>query len=416
MSDARCDVIVIGGGIIGVSVAYYTALAGAEVVLLEKGEIGAGSSSGNAGLVVPSFFEPLPGPGVIGEGLRHVFDHEGFFGIKPRLDPFLLQWIVRFVRFCTHKHVDYATGILIGLNRESIQAHQELARLGGAEYDFGQRGLLFVFADSKRLADAQKKASRAMAAGLSAQILSRYEVRDLEPTLGANVIGGIYYPSDAGLQPTLFLNWLTRQAEARGAKIMNQTEVYGFRVRRGGVSKVLTTKGELKARQIVLAAGAWLGQLGRHLGVRLPIEGGKGISLTFSHPVQNVRQPMILDECHAAVSPFSEALRIAGVLELAGLDLTLHPSRIRGLHQAVSRYLPMVQRLKPGEIWRGLRPCVPDGLPFLGRLQTLANVIVAGGHDTKGVSLGPLTGKYVAQLLGGESLGDYEKPLDPNRF
>jgi D-amino-acid dehydrogenase len=140
------------------------------------------------------------------------------------------------------------------------------------------------------------------------------------------------------------------------------------------------------------------------------------VSLTFPLPEKNVGQPMILDECHAAISPFSEALRVTGVLELAGLDLTLNPSRVRCVYQAVSRYLPMIQRVKPVEIWRGLRPCVPDGLPLLGRLHPWANVIIAGGHATKGVSLGPLTGRYVARLLGGKSMGELEKPLDPNRF
>jgi len=167
---------------------------------------------------------------------------------------------------------------------------------------------------------------------------------------------------------------------------------------------------------VVLAGGAWLAPLGRRLGVNLPVEAGKGMSQTFSKPKMNVRQPLILEEHHVAVSPLSNALRITGALELSGLDLTLSPDRVRGIHRTAGRYLPLIEPLRPSEVWRGLRPCTPDGLPLVGRLRSLHNVIVAGGHDTKGMSLGPLTGRYVTQLLAGQSIGDFEPQLSPSRF
>jgi D-amino-acid dehydrogenase len=197
---------------------------------------------------------------------------------------------------------------------------------------------------------------------------------------------------------------------------MTQTEVFDFRLGRSRVNSVLTTKGELQAEQVVLAAGAWLAPLGRRLGVSLPVEGGKGISQTFSRPKMNVRQPLILEEHHVAVSPLSSALRITGALDLSGLDLTLNAERVRGIHRSAGLYLPLVQPLRPSEIWRGLRPCTPDGLPIVGRLQSLNNVIVAGGHDTRGMTLGPLTGQHVTRLLAGQSFRDYEAMLSPARF
>ncbi|MBP1742675.1 MAG: amino acid dehydrogenase, partial [Deltaproteobacteria bacterium] len=137
---------------------------------------------------------------------------------------------------------------------------------------------------------------------------------------------------------------------------------------------------------------------------------------TFSKPKMNVRQPLILEEHHVAVSPLSNALRITGALELSGLDLTLNPDRVRGIHRSAGRYLPLIEPLHPSEIWRGLRPCTPDGLPLVGRLHSVNNVIVAGGHDTKGMTLGPLTGQYVTRLLAGQSFGDFEPRLRPARF
>jgi D-amino-acid dehydrogenase len=415
MSGSARDVLVIGGGVVGLSVAYYASLAGADVTLLERNEIGSGSSSGNAGLVVPSFFEPLPSPGVVCDALGQILEPEGFFGIRARFDPSLFSWLLRFARFSNRRHFHRAIDLFLRLNAEGLREHLEMAAVGGKQYEFVQKGLLFLFRSWERFDRAAEKAGRALRAGIPSQVLSGNEVRDLEPGASEKVVGGFRYYTDAVLHPALFVQYLKRQAEARGANISEQTEVYGFRVSRGRVSAALTTKGDKKADQIVLAAGVWIRGMGRWLGVNLPLEGGKGISLTFVKPNVNVLQPLILDE-HVAVSPFLSALRVTGVLELAGFDMTLSPARVRGLQRTAARYLPALKDLRPGQVWRGLRPCLPDGLPFLGRLHPYANVIVAGGHDTRGISLGLVTGRYVARLLNGESLHDMETMLSPNRF
>ena len=416
MNERQADVMIIGAGVVGLSVAYYAASAGAKVIVLEKGEIGAGSSWGNAGLIVPSFFEPLPGPGVISEGLKHLFDQQGYFGISFRPDLRLIYWLARFARHCNRREFYLHAELFMKLNHEGLQVHLELARLGGLEYDFSQKGLLYLFLTRNRLSQARERAARARDSGIVSEVLSGEEVRALEPAAGRAVIGGIRYVTDAGLDPARFVEWLARQASAWGVRIMTQSEVFDFRLGRNRVNSVLTTKGEFKAEQVVLAGGAWLAPLSRHLGVNLPVEGGKGISQTFLKPKMNVRQPLILEEHHVAVSPLSNALRITGALELSGLDLTLNPDRVRGIHRSAGRYLPLIEPLHPSEIWRGLRPCTPDGLPLVGRLHSVNNVIVAGGHDTKGMTLGPLTGQYVTRLLAGQSFGDFEPRLRPARF
>ena len=416
MNEKQADVLIIGAGVVGLSIAYYAASAGAKVAVLEKGEIGSGSSWANAGLIVPSYFEPLPGPGVIGDGIKHLFDQEGYFGIKIRPDLRFLYWLVRFARHCNRREFHAHSELFMRLNQEGLQVHLELARLGGREYDFSQKGLLYLFLTKKRLAQARERAARARDSGLMSEVLSSDEVRAVEPAAGRAVIGGVRYVTDAGLDPARFVQWLARQAAAWGVRFMTQTEVFDFHLGRNRVNSVLTTKGEFRAEQVVLAGGAWLAPLGRRLGVNLPVEGGKGISQTFSKPKMNVRQPLILEEHYVAVSPLSDALRITGVLELSGLDLALNPDRVRGIHRSACRYLPLIEPLHPSEIWRGLRPCTPDGLPLVGRLHSLNNVIVAGGHDTKGITLGPLTGQYVTRLLTGQSIGDFERKLSPSRF
>jgi D-amino-acid dehydrogenase len=416
MNERQADVLIIGAGVVGLSVAYYAASAGAKTVVIEKGEIGSGSSWGNAGLIVPSYFEPLPGPGVLTDGIRHLFDQEGYFGIKARPDPRFLHWLLRFAGHCNRKEFYAHSDLFMRVNHEGLQVHLELARLGGREYDFSQKGLLYLFLSQKEFARARERASRAGESGLVSEVLSGDEIRAVEPAAGRAVIGGIRYVTDAGLDPARFVQWLARQAAAWGVRFLTQTEVFAFHQSRNRVHSVFTTKGEFKGEQVVLAGGAWLAPLGRLLGVSVPIEGGKGISQTFSNPKMNVRQPLILDEHHVAVTPLLSALRITGALELSGLDLALSPERVRGIHRSAGMYLPFVEPLQPSEVWRGLRPCTPDGLPLVGRLKALHNVIVAGGHDTKGMTLGPLTGQYVTRILTGQSIGDYEQRLSPSRF
>ena len=416
MSGGRLDVIVIGAGVVGLSAAYYAALKGARVLILEKGEPGSGSSSGNAGLVVPSYFEPLPGPGVIGEALKHILSPQGFFGIRPRLDPSFLCWVGRFVKSCNQKDFEARCRILAKLNSESLRVHLELAEMGGQKYAFSQKGLLFLYLTKARLEEARERASKAASFGLRTEILSGNDVRKSEPAAGERVVGGVRYLSDAGLNPSLFVEWLGKSACDAGALMRTHCEVYGFRASGKRLSSVLTTKGEFHGDQVVLAAGAWLNGVGRRLGLRLPVEGGKGISQTFYRSGWSVEQPLILDEYHVAVTPLQGALRVTGLLELAGTDMTLTPRRVRGIRHSASLYLPSLRAMEPDEIWRGLRPCTPDGLPLLGRCRPWINVFVAGGHDTKGMTLGPLTGKYLSSLLAGEAIGPLQKDLSPARF
>jgi D-amino-acid dehydrogenase len=416
MNEGRADVLVIGAGVVGLSVAYFAALKGAKVLILEKGEVGSGSSSGNAGLLVHSYFEPLPAPGIITEAMRGLFGSEGFFRIQPRFDPSFLFWLLRFSRFCNPRDFEAHSRLLTKLNNEALGIHLDFAARSGESYEFSRKGLLFLYINNRRWEESQRRALRASEFGLETQILSGDEARHEEPALGDRVVGGVRYLSDAGLNPLRFIEWLAKSASALGAGIMPHCEVYGFRASGKKLRSVLTTKGEFQGDQLVLAAGAWLKGLGRLLGVHLPVEGGKGISQTFRAPPPSLMQPLILDEHHVAVSPLSGALRVTGLLELSGTDLCLRQRQVEGIRQASSLYLPVLKTMTPNDVWRGLRPCTPDGLPLLGKLKAWNNVFVAGGHDTKGMTLGPLTGELMSRLLEGREPREYGKELSPGRY
>jgi D-amino-acid dehydrogenase len=410
------SIVVIGGGVIGLATAYYAAGAGARVTLVERSHLGAGSSSGNAGFVVPSFVAPLASPGVISEGLSQLLNKEGFFAIRPRPDPALFSWLARFALNCNQRNFDRAVKAFNQINPQGLVLHQKLALSAKGAYQFRQKGLLYLYLDSHRLEQDSRDLAHTSQGQVPFQVLSGAEVRQMLPQASAQVAGGLICFDDAGLEPRLFIDWLAREAASQGAKLLSQTEVYGFEGNKGQIQRVLTTSGPIEADQVVLAGGAWLRQMGRWLGVSLPVEGGKGLSLTFARPPRSVDLPLILAESHVAVSPMGQALRVTGMLELAGIDLTMDPDRLRGIQRAASRYLPWIGALKAGQVWRGLRPCTPDGLPILGRLRRWSNVLVAGGHDTKGVSLGPWTGFKVAHILGGGGLDGLDAALSPNRF
>ena len=416
MQPKKSDVIVIGAGVIGVSVAYYAASLGASVRVIEKNDICSGSSYGNAGLLVPSHCNPLPTPGVVAQGIRYLFDPEGPFYIRFRADLDLARWLWRFYRFCNEKHLYHCVGIFRKMGQDSLALHKELAEMGGHEYQFSQTGILNLYTTEEGFREAQEDVVRIKSCGENSVILSGEEVREMEPAVGPQVVGGVLNKVDGRIAPQSFVRWLAGKAEEKGAQFLTDTEVYWLKTDRRRVTKLVTTHGDFEAEQVVLTTGAWLPLLASDLGARIPVEAAKGYSMTYLKNEGAPKIPLLLEEAKVAVTPFDETLRLAGTLELSGLDLAIGRRRLNAIESGTYRYLPKLGGLQVKEVWRGLRPCTPDGLPVVGRLQPWSNVFVAGGHGTKGMSLGPATGKYLSQMLAGESIGMLERSLRPNRF
>lgn len=413
------SVLIIGGGVIGLCTAYYALRSGLRVTVLEREAPGHdGCSLGNAGLIVPSHFVPLAAPGMVAMGLRMMLQPASPFHIRPRLDRELLAWCWQFRRAATADHVARAAPLLRALHLASRRCYEELAALSGNEFGLVKNGLLVLCKSDERLHEEVGVAEAARGLGLSAEVLTPEEAARRQPDLRMEIAGAIHFADDCHIVPRRFMAWLTRAVEQGGADLRWSTEVSGWRAGKGCIEAVRTPRGEFTADEYVLAAGSWSPEVAGALRVRLPMQPGKGYSVTLPHPKRRPGTPMTLAEARVAVTPMGDALRFAGTMELAGLDRSINRKRVDAILQAVPRYFPdlAADDLRNLPAWSGLRPCSPDGLPYLGRLQPYSNLSVATGHAMMGMSLGPITGRLMAEILSGSPPSLPIDALIPNRY
>ena len=414
----HAEILIVGGGAIGVCSAYYLNAAGRDVALVDKGDICSGCSYGNGGLVVPSHSMPLSAPGVVSQSLKWMLNPESPFYIKPRLDRDLISWLWHFYRACNEKHVVRATPVIRAMNMASVALFEEMASLEGMDFGFEKRGTITAYRTEKGLAKAVKDAGFLSEMGIETRVLNADEMVALNPGIRIRAIGGIFFPEDAHLVPHRFVRGLAKYVGGKGVRIHRETEVLGFEISRGRVVAVQTTRGDFQAEQVILAGGSWSPVIAQDLHINLPIQPAKGYSITFKRPDVCPTTPFSLGEAKVGVTPMGDMLRFAGTLELAGLDFSINERRVQAILKAVPEYFPDLNPdyLETIEIWCGLRPCTPDGVPFLGRAPGFENVIVAAGHAMIGISLGPVTGKLVAELISDEIPSVDLSLLEVDRF
>ena len=407
MSD---DVVIVGGGAIGVCCAYELARRGVEVTLLERGEeLASGASSGNAGLLCPSHSAPIANPASVRNGLRWMFDPSSPFFLRPR--PGVAPWLARFVRASTAPRAARGTQLIRALSLASLDLHAELAA-AGLQTGFERRGILNVYETPAAFADAE---AHAHGTGLPARVLGPQETRELEPALGPHVAGGVYFPDEAHCDPLAFVFAVARAAREAGATIETAVRVERLRRSNGGIA-LETSGGPFRAGTVVLAAGAWTTKLAAPLGVFLPQEGGKGYHLDLAAAPTDPQIPVSMDEAHVIATPLPGRLRLSGTLELAGLDTSISRVRVDAIRAAAARVFAIDREREEVDVWAGLRPCTPDGLPVIGRPLGVEPLVLATGHARKGLSLSPITGRLVAELITGEAPSLDLRPFSPDRF
>jgi D-amino-acid dehydrogenase len=412
-------VLVIGGGVIGLCSAYYLARRGHQITLIERSpEKRDGCSFGNAGMVVPSHFIPLAAPGMVALGLKWMWNPESPFYIKPRLSRDLLSWGWKFFRAANVAHVKQSAPLLRDLNLASRACFEELAALPGNDFGLVKKGLLMLCKTERTLEEEGKIAEWARQLGVPAEILDPKAAAALEPNVRMDIAGAVYFPMDCHLVPDRFMAGLQRQLNELKVEFAWETAVTGWRASNDRIEAVCTTTGDFIANEYVLCGGAWSSGIARDLRLKLPMQAGKGYSLTLPHPRRLPQTCAILSEARIAVTPMGQTLRFGGTMEIAGLNEAVNPARVRGIINAVPQYYPdfTPKDFAGIEPWRGLRPCSPDGLPYVGRTRRYANLSIATGHAMMGLSLGPITGKLVAEIVSEEKPGFDLQLLNPDRY
>ena len=403
---------------IGLSTALECARRGHSVVVIERnGAQRDGCSYGNTGMIVPSHFMPLAAPGAVALALKWMWNPASPFYVKPRLSPELACWGVEFWRAATPERARRAAPLLVKLALASRALYLALAAEGD-DFHFKNSGVLILCRDAHALEEEGRAAIEARALGLSAEVLDAKATAAREPGIRMDVAGSVYVAEDCNLDPARLMETLQRRCAAAGVEFRWQTEVRSWRLERAGVGTVQLGNGELAADEFILSAGVWSGHLGRDLGLRLPMQAGKGYSLTLPKPARSPSGCALLAEARVAVSPMDGKLRFGGTMELAGIDETINPIRVRGIIDAVKRYYPEFsdQDFAGVQPWRGLRPCTPDGLPYVGRTSRASNVVIAAGHAMMGVCLAPVTAKLAADAIDGVPPSSDLALLSPDRF
>ena len=412
-------ILILGGGVIGLCAAYYAARKGHEVTLLDRSpQARDGCSFGNAGMIVPSHFVPLAAPGMVALGLKWMWNPESPFYIQPRLDWDLWNWAFKFWRAATPAHVARSAPVLRDLNFASRACFEELAALPGIDFGLVTRGLLMLCRTQHGLDDEAKFAAQANALGVPAEVLDPKQTAARDPDVRMSVAGAVYFPKDCHLTPARFLASLEQLLTAAGVRFQWNTEVTGWRQNGACLAAVQTTQGDFSADEYVLCGGSWSPGIVRDLGLRIPMQAGKGYSLTLPKPPRLPRLCSIFTEARLAVTPMGAALRIGGTMEIAGLNEEINPVRVRGIIKAVPDYFPefSAEDFAGIQPWRGLRPCSPDGLPYVGRTAKFSNLTLATGHAMMGLSLGPITGRLVAEIVSDEPPSQPIDLLNPDRY
>ena len=394
---------IVGGGVIGLFTAWYLKKLGADPVLIDSSTLGSGCSLGNTGWVFPSLATPLPAPGLTLQSFLWMLRRDSPLYIRPAALPTLAPWLLRFRSFCNGADQKRGIAALAALNEFTIERYDELAA-DGVQFEYSESGLLMAFRDADMAAASRKEVKLAAAAGKSVGTelwseLDEAALYEREPLLRPGFRFGLALENDRHVRPESLTAGLGSALRDRGVEIHEGVAASGFRSEGHRVTAIVTSMGELDVDAVVLAAGVHTASLSRMLDWRLPLTAGKGYSITIEQPAKQLRQPLYLGGIKIGLSPFDGALRVAGTMELSGINSRLDPARIRSLRRQVSRAVDIPEASDGGQDWVGMRPIVPDSLPVIGKLPSRENVYVNAGHQMLGITLAPSSGWALAGLV-----------------
>lgn len=415
MSQQR--IVIIGGGIIGTACAHYLARDGHDITILEREDFASGSSHGNCGYLVYGHVLPLTEPGAVMNTLKAMGRRNSPFYVKPRIDPTLWMWLLSFAMRCNTRSMMAAAKVRSSLLHSTAVLYQELMQSLGEACEFERKGNLFVYQDHKAW-QAYAATDQILREHFDepAQRLNGDELVAFEPALRQGLAGGWFYESDSHLNPGKLLAAWRSQLEASGVTVREHCGVDAIQRRGERAVGVMTHQGEIEADVIVVAAGAESPTFQKQLGCRIPIQPGKGYSITMPRPKICPKVSMLLQQHRVGVTPFATGYRLGSTMEFSGYDTSIRDKRLALLTEGATHYLrePVTEPIE--EKWYGWRPMTYDDLPIVDRSPMMDNVFIAAGHGMMGLTLGPVTGKLIAEIVSGSKPHVDIEPLRVGRF
>jgi D-amino-acid dehydrogenase len=410
-------VLIIGGGIVGLSSAYYLQKKGFDVTVLDKGDITDNCSFGNAGMIVPSHFVPMAAPGMIRQGIRWMFNSKSPFYVRPSLNANLISWGLKFMKHATEKHVAQSAEPLRDLSLLSKKLYGDLAKEPGFDFELSNKGILAFYKTDKAGEEESHLAQKANALGLDMAVLSAAACKALQPNLELDVLGAVHYRCDGHLYPAKLMNALITYLTKNGVSIVRGKEVDKIESDRNRITKVFTGSTAWEADQYVIATGSWSPAVAKMADLQVSLMPGKGYSFMEAEPQQRLTIPALLCEARVAITPMNGSIRYGGTMELDRINSRVNMQRVSGIVESVPKYFPDLNPVIPNQkdIWYGFRPSSPDGLPYIGRSAKKHNLILATGHGMMGMSLGPATGLLVSQIIAEENMEMAVLPFSPER-
>jgi D-amino-acid dehydrogenase len=393
------DVLVVGGGAVGLACAHYLAQSGRTVRVIEQGRVGAGASHGNCGLVFVSDLVPLCVPGAVRKEVFGMLRRNSPLYIKPTLDPARLMWLLRFAGMCRADYLPQAMRARAAILESSAVLFDELIQKKAFDAEYEQRGVLLVFRTESAMQGYEWVNARLDPYGLAAEPLVGKALPAVEPALRPDVFGAWYHRPDRHLRPDRLLQSWKDSLTAAGVVIEEDCGLDRFHVSGDHIVGAATARGDLSAEHYVLAAGAWSAAIARQMNVRLPIQPGKGYSITMERPAVCPQIPCYLYERRVVATPWPSGYRLGGTMEFSGMSFTLNAGRLSALKTAAGEYLRDPLGHPVVEEWAGLRPMTYDDLPVIGRAPRFRNLVLATGHGMLGITTAPATGKLVAELI-----------------
>ncbi|WP_299684005.1 FAD-dependent oxidoreductase [uncultured Dokdonia sp.] len=392
--------IIIGGGIIGLSCAYFLHKSGHQVTVIDQSKMDGGASYVNAGYLAPSHMIPLAAPGVMKQGLKWMLDKKSPLYIKPRLNSELLKWTLAFNKSCNSKHVQRVVPVMREIAVMGRDLYDQIKQEEGFDFQLEKKGLFMLCQSEHMLEEESHLVDYALKEGLVARTVTPQEVQQMMPDAQLDIVGATYFECDHHTTPDEFMEDLKSYLIQSGVTIRKEEKVIDIGVQNGKISHVQTDKKQLKADEYVLAAGSWTSMLSRKLNLNLLLQAGKGYRIQTTTPT-GITYPSILAERKVAITPMNGYTRFAGTMEIAGINHTINTTRVEAIAEGVNQYFPEVQISKEekSQAAAGLRPVSPDGMPYIGKSSKCNNLTIATGHAMMGWSLGPSTGKLVQEVI-----------------